>query len=157
MKTVTTMMIVFIAANLMSFNNPVVEDIPMVEHTERSEEAIVEEAIVEESISADVTATMYYAVESQCDADPLITAGMYEIDPHNASDHRWIAMSRDLLKRWGGEFDYGDKVVISGTDHKDGIYTVVDTMNKRFTNKIDILETKGTPLYKYDNVKVVKI
>lgn len=104
-----------------------------------------------------VTATMYYPVVGQCDNDPLVTASMRVIDPNKASEHKWIAMSRDLLKRWGGKFDYGDKVKLVGTKVKDGIYTIVDCMNKRFTNKIDILETQGTPLYKFENVKIVKI
>ena len=104
-----------------------------------------------------VTATMYNATTSQCDSDPLITAGMYHINPNKASEHNWIAMSRDMLTRWGGDFNYGDKVLITGADDKDGIYTVTDTMNKRYTNRIDILETRGTPLYKYDNVKLYKV
>jgi len=104
-----------------------------------------------------VTVTMYNAVEGQCDADPLITAGMYKINPNKASEHKWVAMSRDMLKRWGGDFNYGDTIKIKGTKDKDGIYTVVDTMNKRFKNHIDILETQGTPLYKYKNVTVEKI
>jgi 3D (Asp-Asp-Asp) domain-containing protein len=104
-----------------------------------------------------VTATMYYPVEGQCDSDPLTTAGMYQIDPYRASEHKWIAMSRDLIQRWGGDFTYGDYVLIEGADNKDGIYMVADTMNKRFKNKIDILETKGTSLYKFDNVKITKI
>lgn len=108
-------------------------------------------------ISADVTATMYNAVESQCDSDPLITAGMYKIDPKRASEHKWVALSRDLLKRWGGQFTYGNKILITGCGKKDGVYTVVDTMNSRFTKKIDILETKGTDLYKFDNVRIKKI
>jgi len=107
-----------------------------------------------QEIVAEVTATMYNAVEGQCDSDPLVTAGMYKIDPKHASDHKWVALSRDLLKRWGGQFTYGQKIVISGCGEKDGVYTIVDTMNKRFKNKIDILETKGTKLYKYDNVKI---
>ena len=104
-----------------------------------------------------VTATMYNAVEGQCDADPLITAGMYKINPHKASDHKWIAVSRDLLKRWNGSFQYGDLVEIRGTGKKDGIYTIVDTMNARYKNRIDILETVGTPLYKYKNVIITKV
>lgn len=107
-----------------------------------------------EQIVADVSATMYNAVESQCDSDPLITAGMYKINPHKASDHKWVALSRDLLKRWGGQFTYGQKIQITGCGDKDGIYTIVDTMNPRFKNKIDILETKGTPIYKYENVRI---
>lgn len=110
-----------------------------------------------EQIVADVTATMYNAVENQCDSDPLTTAGMYKINPKKASDHKWVALSRDLLKRWGGQFDYGDTIRIENAGEKSGVYTVVDTMNPRFTKKIDILETKGTPLYKFDNVRITKI
>ena len=78
---------------------------------------------------------MYNAEVKQCDKDPLTTAGMYKINPHKASEHNWIAVSRDLLKRWGGQFDYGDKVCIKGAGHKDGVYTIVDTMNKRLLAK----------------------
>jgi hypothetical protein len=66
-------------------------------------------------------------------------------------------MSRDLLKRWGGKFDYNDKIRLEGCGRKDGIYTIVDTMNKRYKNRIDILETVGTPLYKFDKVKIIKL
>lgn len=104
-----------------------------------------------------VTATMYYPVVGQCDSDPLVTASMRKINPNKASEHKWIAMSRDLLKRWGGKFDYGDKVKLVGTQFKDGVYTIVDCMNKRFTNKIDILETQGTKPYKFENVKLVAL
>lgn len=108
-------------------------------------------------LSIKVTATMYNAVEAQCDADPLITAGMYKINPKKASKHKWVALSRDLLKRWGGNFNYGEQIHISGAGNKDGIYTIVDTMNPRFSNRIDILETIGTPLYKYKNVIITKV
>lgn len=104
-----------------------------------------------------VTTTMYNAVIGQCDADPLVTAGMYKIKLTMASDHRWVALSRDLLTRWGGKFNYGDKIQITNAGHKDGIYTIVDTMNKRFTNRMDILETVGTTLYKFENVKIERI
>lgn len=104
-----------------------------------------------------VTTTMYNAVVGQCDSDPLVTAGMYNITLATASDHKWVALSRDLLTRWGGEFNYGDKIQVSNAGHKDGIYTIVDTMNKRFTNRMDILETEGTELYKFHNVKIERI
>lgn len=112
---------------------------------------------VEPAISVEVTATMYNAVVGQCDADPLITAGMFKINPNKASEQKFIAMSRDLLKRWGGLFDYGDKVLIQGTDGKDGVYTVADSMNKRYKKRIDILETKGKKHYKFHNVKITKL
>lgn len=111
--------------------------------------------IVEEK-SFTVCGTMYNAVVSQCDEDPLITAGMYNINPSRASEHRFIALSRDLLKRWGGEFDYGDSVIVEGTDGKDGTYLVADAMNKRFKNRVDFLETRGTKLYKFDKFKIRK-
>ena len=104
-----------------------------------------------------VVATMYYAVENQCDADPFITACMYKINPRKATEHKWIAVSRDLLKMNGGKFEYGQKVRIVGAGKKSGIYTIADTMNKRFKNKIDILETKGTPIYKYNNVRIFEV
>jgi 3D (Asp-Asp-Asp) domain-containing protein len=104
-----------------------------------------------------VTATMYNAVNNQCDDDPFITAGMYKINPSKASQHKWVALSRNLLKRWGGDFEYGDIIHISGAGHKDGIYKVVDTMNKRFKNKIDFLETTGTKQYKFKNVTIQKV
>lgn len=109
---------------------------------------------VDAGISAKVTATMYNAVQSQCDKDPYITAGMYKINPEKASEYKWIAVSRDLLKRWKGKFKYGDKVIIKGAGHKDGIYTIVDTMNKRYENRIDFLETAGTKQYKFENVTI---
>jgi len=104
-----------------------------------------------------VVATMYNAVEGQCDADPFVTACMYKIDPQKASEHKWIAVSRDLLKINGGKLVYGQKVRIVGAGKKSGIYTIADTMNKRFKNKIDILETQGTPIYKYNNVKIFAV
>jgi len=115
----------------------------------------VESIVVEPTLT--VTATMYNALEAQCDADPFITAGMYRINPNKASQHRWVALSRNLLDRWGGKFDYGDMIRISGAGHKDGIYKVVDTMNKRFKDRLDFLETAGTKIYKFKNVIIEKV
>lgn len=99
-----------------------------------------------------VTATMYFAVNGQCDDSPLITACGYKINPKKASQQKWIAVSRDLLKI----FKYGDKVRLSNAGDKNGIYIIADTMNKRFKNKIDILETEGTSLYKLKDVVITK-
>lgn len=103
-----------------------------------------------------VTATMYHPISSQCDSDPNLTAGLYII-PKNATAQKWIAISRDMIARWGGEFHYGDLVQITGARHKDGIYKIVDTMNKRFTNRIDFLESIGTKPYKFTNVTLAKV
>ena len=111
-----------------------------------------------ETISATVTATMYRAVSGQCDSDPDITAGLYKIkDRKNAGKYRWVALSRNLLKRWGGDFDYGDMIEVSNAGHKDGIYKVVDTMDKRFKDRMDFLENFHTELYKFEEVEIRKV
>ena len=46
--------------------------------------------------------------------------------------------------------------MLSGTDGKDGVYQVKDTMNKRFVNRIDILESPGTKPYKFKMAKIKK-
>jgi len=104
-----------------------------------------------------VMVTMYNAVEGQCDSDPYTTASMLKINPFKASEHKYIAMSRDLLKRWGVRFEYRQKIRLVGCGVKDGIYTIADCMNERFRKKIDILETVGTPIYKFKNVKIIPL
>jgi 3D (Asp-Asp-Asp) domain-containing protein len=87
-----------------------------------------------------VTATAYQPVVSQTDNEPFVTADNSNIKPHYSSKTRWMALSHDLLARWGGDFQYGDQVKISGISPQlDGVYTVHDTMNKRHRHCMDIL------------------
>ncbi|TDN36154.1 hypothetical protein A8B98_09445 [Hymenobacter sp. UV11] len=87
-----------------------------------------------------VTATVYQAVPGQTDDEPFVTADNSRIKPHYGSKKRWMALSNDLLARWGGKFQYGDKVRVRGISPQlDGVYTVHDTMNKRHRHCIDIL------------------
>ena len=104
----------------------------------------------------EVTVTMYHPVRSQTDSTPNILADGTRIRVHKASEYRFIAVSRNLLKRHGGFLEYGDFVVLKGTGQKDGVYQVKDTMNKRFVNRIDILESPGTKPYKVDSAKIMK-
>ena len=104
----------------------------------------------------DVTVTMYHPVKHQTDRTPNILADGTKITIHKASEYRYVAVSRNLLKRWGGWLDYGDFIVLKGTDGKDGVYQVKDTMNKRFVNRIDILESPGVKQYRFDNAKIKK-
>jgi 3D (Asp-Asp-Asp) domain-containing protein len=99
---------------------------------------------------------MYHPVEAQCDNNPLETADGSIIDPNRVSEWNWIAVSQDLLKKNGGIFEYGDQVYIKGT-HKDGIYTIRDCMNKRFTCKIDFLENIGTDQYRYSDIELYAV
>ena len=115
--------------------------------------ALVEEFKLE---GMEVTVTMYHPVRSQTDSTPNILADGTRIRVHKASEYRFIAVSRNLLKRHGGFLEYGDFIVLKGTGQKDGVYQVTDTMNKRFVNRIDILESPGTKPYKVESAKIMK-
>ncbi len=84
-----------------------------------------------------VTATRYNPVAKECGKDPLVTADGSKINLKALKKKkiRWIAVSRDLLK----VYKYGEMVKISGADELDGIYTIHDTMHKRWRKKVDIL------------------
>ena len=102
----------------------------------------------------DVTVTTYNPTEEQCDSTPNQTADGTIIKPWKATEYRYVALSRDLLSRWGGPFEYGDYIVIEGTDGWDGVYQVRDTMNPKWTNRVDILTTNSR--FKYDNITMYK-
>ena len=105
-----------------------------------------------------VIATIYHAEKRQTDSTPHITADGTRIDTRNAGKYRFIAVSRDLLSRWGGNLNYGDYVIISNTDGKfNGVWQVKDTMNKRFTNRIDFLCSRGQKIAKFNNAKIYKV
>ena len=103
-----------------------------------------------------VTVTMYQPLRYQTDSTPNILADGTRIRIQEASNYKFIAVSRNLLKRFGGWLDYGDFVLLMGTSVKDGVYQVRDTMNKRFVNRIDILESPGVKPYKFDEAKIIK-
>ena len=103
-----------------------------------------------------VTVTMYQPVRYQTDSTPNILADGTRIKTEEASNYKFIAVSRNLLKRWGGSLEFGDVVILIGTDHKDGIYQVRDTMNKRWVNRIDILESTHVKPYKFEKAKIIK-
>jgi len=109
-----------------------------------------------ETEGMDVTVTMYEPLSYQTDSTPNILADGTRIKVQKASEYRFIAVSRNLLKRHGGWLDYGDFVLLKGTSHKDGVYQVRDTMNKRFVNRIDILESPGVAPYKFSKAKIMK-
>ena len=106
-----------------------------------------------------VTGTMYSPTRAQCDATPNITADGTKINPKHASQYRYIALSRDLLNRWGGPFQYGEYVAIEGTQNgkHDGIWQVRDTMNPKWIKRVDFLVTNGTRPFKYSEIKITKL
>ena len=102
-----------------------------------------------------VSATMYYPVIGQCDDTPDITADQTKIPNIDSCSHlNWIAVSQDLLWFNGGPIRYGDTVYVFA-GHKTGQYIVRDAMNKRFTFKIDFLESVGTDLYSFTDAKLL--
>jgi hypothetical protein len=117
-----------------------------------------------------VRMTNYYPVESQCDADPLITASGAKINIDDASNHRWIAISWDLHKNLSyrlpkddpaygkGTFEMGDYVRLTGYGPSvDGIYQIQDTMNIRHRMAIDRLTNVDSPLEFAENVTITKV
>lgn len=113
-----------------------------------SRHATTAKKTVAHALTYTVTATAYQAVPGQTDDEPFITADNSQIKPHYGSKKRWMALSRDLLKPWGGPFKFGDKVRVRGLSSKlDGVYTIHDTMNRRHRHCMDILTH---PTEKYD-------
>ena len=116
---------------------------------------IKKEVVVEKATEVYiVTATVYHAVEGQCDVSPLVTASGAKIkSTESAYDHRYIAVSRDLLD----VFPYGTKVEVSGCGELDGIYEVQDTMNRRYKGYIDILINPDMKGGKWEGVRIRKV
>ena len=107
------------------------------------------------------TLTVYNPVKRQCDKTPLITASNARIDVARLKSRqlRWIALSRNLLKRWKGAFQYGDTVnITTGDPEIDGEWIIQDTLNKRYKNAGDLLfDSNVRKLGKWKNVKISRI
>ncbi|WP_245947082.1 3D domain-containing protein [Algoriphagus yeomjeoni] len=76
----------------------------------------------------EVVATAYNSVTAQTDGDPSITAWGDTLEPGMKA----VAISRDLLD--SGLY-YNMDITIEGLE---GRYKVLDKMNRRWVNKIDI-------------------
>jgi 3D (Asp-Asp-Asp) domain-containing protein len=98
-----------------------------------------------------VTATIYHATPEQTDSTPDITASNKKIDISNPIKHRWIAVSRDLEAKG---LTFGVKVCVTGAGDLDGIWTVQDRMNRRWTNRIDFLVNRDLKGGKWENVRI---
>ena len=98
-----------------------------------------------------VTATIYHATPEQTDSTPDITASNKKIDMSNPLKHRWIAVSRDLEAKG---LTFGVKVCVTGAGDLDGIWTVQDRMNRRWSHRIDFLVNEDLKGGKWENVRV---
>ena len=144
----------FISINILEKNkryyNSLIETI-------KEENIVLTETLAElKSEGMDVTVTMYQPVRRQTDSTPNILADGTRIRTQDASNYKFIAVSRNLLKRWGGWLNYGDFIFLRGTSHKDGVYQVRDTMHSRWVNRIDILESTDVEPYKFEDAQIFK-
>ena len=126
---------------------------------EPREVVVVEERVQEVFVDREVevyvvTATVYHAVEGQCDDSPLVTASGAKISStESAYDHRYLAVSRDLLD----VFPYGTMVEVSGCGELDGRWGVADTMAKRYKGYIDLLINPDMKGGKWTGVRIRKV
>ncbi|WP_206683973.1 RlpA-like double-psi beta-barrel domain-containing protein [Rufibacter sediminis] len=134
---------------------PAIEHHPVVMPT--AAKAPVEEA--ENTLHIKVDASVYYPVPEQTDEDPFITADGSKINEKNPRQHRWLALSRNLLTRWGGKIEYGDSVKVEGISPRlDGVYVVRDAMHRRIKNRVDILVGPDDKIMGYwEDVKLIKL
>lgn len=105
-----------------------------------------------------VEATVYNACATQTNADYLTTADNSKIDLSMVNELRWLAMSRDMLNRWGGNYNYKDNVLVLSKDFRiNGFWSVRDCMNERFSSRVDFLQCQHTGIYdKWDIVIIIK-
>jgi 3D (Asp-Asp-Asp) domain-containing protein len=126
---------------------------------EPREVVVVEERVQEVFVDREVdvyivTATVYHAVEGQCDDSPLVTASGAKISSaESAYEHRYLAVSRDLLD----VFPYGTMVEVSGCGELDGRWVVADTMNRRYKGYIDLLINPDMRGGKWEGVRIKKV
>jgi 3D (Asp-Asp-Asp) domain-containing protein len=99
-----------------------------------------------------VHATVYNAVPAQTNNDPGHTAFMFELDLDDPYKHKIIAVSRDLLT----EYPKGTKVWVAGTTY-DGVYVVMDKMNRRYTDRIDLLINEEMQIGNWPNATITKL
>jgi len=128
-----------------------------IERLESENSVLKDELSHYDEYGIEVDVTMYQPVYPQTDKTPDITADGTRIRISKASDYKFVALSRNLLKRWGGPFDYGDFILLKGAGKKDGVYQVRDTMNPKWVNVVDILESKGVEPYKFTNAHIFKL
>ena len=100
----------------------------VIHHADRPRDTVIE-----------VVGTIYDPVVAQCDSRPLETADGSII---SSSSLRWVALSRNLIARWGGPFEYGDTIHVWHPDERlRGRWVVHDCMNARYTDRMDFLRS----------------
>lgn len=100
-----------------------------------------------------VSATYYNPVREQCDDNPLevATGDLIDMRKLKRGDLKWIAVSRDLLK-------FGFKLnEVVWIEELECFYIIKDTMNARFTRKVDVLQHASHKPLKYSKLTLRKL
>lgn len=94
--------------------------------------------------------TQYNPSKRQTDSRPLETADQswIDLDSLQKQQIRWCAVSRDMLKKYGGVYEYGDTLdlVFQKNPQLDGKWIIHDTMNRRYKKTIDLLVHKDNKI-----------
>lgn len=99
-----------------------------------------------------VTVTTYKLTAKENGPYGNVLASGFKVNKKYPGNHRVIAVSRNLLKK----YPFHTKVLIEGTGSLDGEYIVEDVMNRRWHNKIDILIDWKVKPNKFNKIKITK-
>ena len=141
--TVTIIVLILLALKPLEATSTKIDSVyTVVNHSQKINRASRRFYIQTEARAVLDALTVYNPTVNQCDRTPLVTASNSTIDKIKLSNReiRWMALSRNLLKRWNGKFHYGDTVMVNSGDASiDGFWIIKDTMNKRYKNYGDLL------------------
>jgi len=115
------------------------------------------EYVEEQILYKQVIGTVYHAVSNQTDDSPLLTADNSLIDTTRVNELRWVALSRDLLKRrytdpsgkkhvWSGKIKLGDTIWV---DYDKNMLWKLSHANLKPNDSISIKKC----LMKYEKMK----
>jgi 3D (Asp-Asp-Asp) domain-containing protein len=132
---------------------PKPETITEVIYVQDESKVVLYEGILEEALgvvpqhvySIPVTVTAYSARRAETNSEPWWTADM------TLSRVGILAVSRDILNELG--LEYGQTVILGNY----GVFKVHDTMNKRFTRRVDILMANQKAALKFGLKKDIKL
>lgn len=103
-------------------------------------------------------ASIYRPNLNQTDSTPLQTASMRIIDTNmlNSGKLYWVAVSRNLHKRYGGKYRFGDKIKLYNCGKfSNKTYIIQDLMHHKWKNKIDILISNNDTInYYFKNITI---
>lgn len=138
--------------NALSFHR---NNIEMVDIQEKEPMNIAQDSTKWQPVNFPIIGTVYNAVPNQCNADCGHTASMFRLNLSDVLSHRVVAMERTLMAKLG--VNYGDVIKVEGAgDAYDGVWTVEDTMAKKYANipKIDFLVPRNITRGRWENLQI---